>query len=398
MVVSRKKTVTPPAKGETIDTTRSQPLFVIHGDDDYLATEEAHKVIASLTPKGASDFSLETIDGFAANQDGAASVFRKLFESLQSQSFFATEKVVWWRDTNLLGPGQTATAAATSDFLEALNGLLKHGLPPGVSLVITATELDGRRGITKTFQKMGKVISFKMDPYKEQENQARAISFAHEMASQLDKRLEEEAAMLLVEMSNGDSRTIRSELEKMAAYVGDQAGIQEKDVRAIGSWRPGGVVWDLPDAVGERNLGRVLQMLHNLLFIGETPIGLLFAVISRVRLLLLLNALVEKKLLRTGGDYNSFKSQLDRLPAWVAESQPPGRKAQDPKSSEKKPNLFGMHPFRLYKISSGATRYTRAELQQALETLLECNERLVSSGGDSRSVLEESLIKICMKP
>ncbi len=398
MVVSRKKKVTPPVKIEIIDTTKSQPFFVIHGDDDYLVSEEARKVIASLTPKGASDFSLETIDGFAANQNEAASVFRKLFESLQSRSFFATEKVVWWRDTNLLGPGQTATAAATSDFLEALNDLLKQGLSPGVSLVITATELDGRRGITKTFQKMGNVISFKMDPYKEQENQTRALSFAHQMASQLDKRLEEEAAMLLVEMSNGDSRTIRSELEKMAAYVGDQAGIQEKDVRAIGSWRPGGVVWDLPDAVGERNPGKVLQVLHDLLFIGETPMGLLFAVIPRVRLLLLLNALVEKKLLRTGGDYNSFKSQVDRLPAWVAESQPPVRKAQDPKSPEKKPNLFGMHPFRLYKISSGATRYTRAELQQALETLLECNERLVSSGGDPRSVLEESLIKICMKP
>jgi len=369
-------------------SSRSSPLFLIHGDDDFLVNEEARKIIASLTPKGASEFNLETIEGLAANQAEAEGVFRRLFEALQSRSFFATEKIVWWRNTNLLGSSSTAGASAVADSLAALNDLLKAGLQEGFSLVITATELDARKAIVNTFKQQGKVVAFKVDPYKQQENQANALLFARETASKLNKQIEEDAGFLIVEMAAGDSRTIASEVEKLAVYVGDETLIREQDVRAIGSWRPGGVVWDLPDALAERNLGRAIRVLDNLIFLGETPMGLLFALIGRTRLLLLISVLVEKKLIKIGGNYASFKSQLDHLPSWVAENLP----------KDKKLNPLAGHPFMLWKTSLGAGNYTRPELQQALASLLECNERMVSGGGDPRNVLEEALLKICVKP
>jgi DNA polymerase III subunit delta len=306
---------------------------------------------------------------------------------LQSQSFFATEKIVWWRGTNLLGSNSTASAAGTADSLSGLDELIKAGLSNGTALVITATDVDGRKTIAKTLQKIGTAISFKIDPYKQQENQAQAASFAREVASKEGKQLDRDVDLLIAEMAGGDSRTIHSEVEKLATYVGDRPSIQEEDVRSIGSWRPGGVVWDLPDAVGERNLNKALSVLDDLLFMGESSIALLFTIISRVRLLLLLSALAEKKVIRTGSDYNSFKSQLDHAPAWVSENLP----------ADKKLNPLASHPFVLWKASSGVARYSRAELQKALETLLECNERMVSSGGDPRDTLKETLLKICMK-
>jgi len=372
---------------ESKGSQSSSSLFLIHGDDDYLVAEEARRIVSSLTPKGASDFSVETIEGAASNQGEATQIFQRLFEALQSQSFFATEKVVWWRDTNLLGSSNTASGASVSQNLEALTETLKKGLPPGVSLVISASDVDGRKSIVKNFQKLGKVTSFKTDPYKQQENEVRAIRFACEAASKLGKKLDEETASLIVEMSGSDTRTIHSEVEKIVTFAGDKGEIRDEEVQAIGSWRPGGIVWDLPDAVGERNLSKTLSVLDNLLFMGETPIALLFAIITRVRLLLLLSVLAEKKLIRSGLDYNVFKSQLDRLPAWVKEGLP----------EDKKLNPLASHPFALWKASSGIGRYSRAELQKAMNYLLEANERLVSSGGEARSVLEEMLIKICMK-
>jgi DNA polymerase-3 subunit delta len=365
----------------------SNSLFLVYGDDDYLVAEEARKIVNKLVPKNASDFNVEIIEGCASNQNEAAQIFQKLFESIQSQSFFATEKVVWWRDTNLLGSSSTASGSVVSENVEALNELLKQGLPTGTCLVITATDLDGRKGIAKSLQKLGVVTSFKTDPYKQKENEARAIQFAREAAASLGKKLDEETASLIVEMAGGDTRTIHSEVEKMAAFAGEQEYIRDQEVRAVGSWRPGGIVWDLPDAVGTRDLSKALALLDNLLFQGETPIALLFAIISRVRLLLLLTALSEKKLLRGGGDYNSFKSQLDRLPSWVSANLP----------VDKKLNPLAGHPFALWKASTGLGRYKLSELQNSLRLLLETNERLVSSGSEPQSLLEEALIKICMK-
>lgn len=365
----------------------SRSLYLIYGDDDYLVDQEARRVLAKLVPKGGAEYGLEVIDGGASNQAEVTAIFAKLFEALQSQSFFATEKVVWLKNTNLLGAGATASASGTADFLASLEANLKGGLPSGISLVITATEVDGRKGIAKTIQKLGQTVAFKADPYKQQENAAQAAAFAVVAARELGKEIEDGAEHLIVEMAAGDARTIRSELEKLASYVGDSSVISEKDVRAIGSWRPGGVVWDLPDAIGSRNLNRALEILDDLFFMGESPIALLFAVISRVRLLLLLSVLAEKKLLRLGGDYASFKSQLDRLPSWISETLP----------KDKKLNPLASHPFVLWKAASGASRYTRKELQVGLELLLICNEAMVSSGGDSQELLKEAILKLCIK-
>lgn len=381
-----QKDFSPELKSGT--ATAAQSLYLIYGDDDYLVDQEARRILADIVPKGGTEYGLEVIDGGASNQAEAATIFGKLFEALQSQSFFATEKVVWLKNTNLLGASVTASAAGTSDFLSSLEANLKKGLATGISLVITATDVDGRKGIVKTIQKLGQTVAFKIDPYKQQENEAQAVAFAITTAKELGKKMEDGVDHLIVEMAAGDARTIRSELEKLTSYVGDLNVITEQDVRAIGSWRPGGVVWDLPDAIGNRNLSRALEILDDLFFIGESPIALLFAVISRVRLLLLLSVLAEKKLLRLGGDYSSFKSQLDRLPSWISETLP----------KDKKLNPLASHPFVLWKAAAGASRYTRKELQSGLETLLACNESMVSSGGDSQELLKEALLKICLKP
>ena len=386
----QKKPSYSPGEKSAASRPSPQSLVLIHGDDDFLVNQEAQKIINSLTPKspipGAPWAGLEIIEGFASNQAEAITIFRLLFEALQTRSFFASEKIVWWRNTNLLGAGSTASASAVADSLAALNDLLKSGLSPGFSLVVTATETDARKAVFRTFQQQGRVIAFKTDPYKQQENQAAALLFARETASKLNKQIEEDAGFLIVEMAGCDSRTIASEIEKLAAYVGDEGVIREQDVHAIGSRRPGGVVWNLTDALSERNLSKALRALDNLIFLGETPMGMLFALVARVRLLLLISVLVEKKLIKTGGSCASFKSQLDGLPSWVVENLP----------RDKKLNPLAGHPFMLWKASVGIGNYTRSELQQALASLLECNERMVS-GGEPQNALEETLLKICAK-
>lgn len=78
---------------------------------------------------------------------------------------------------------------------------------------------------------------------------------------------------------------------------------------------------------------------------------------------------------------------MKELPEWVSGSLP----------QDKKLNPLAGHPYVIWKASSGAARYTRAELQQALETLLECNEQMFSSGSPKCDVLKNALVRICAK-
>ncbi|NUN93786.1 MAG: DNA polymerase III subunit delta [Verrucomicrobiae bacterium] len=383
MAAPRKKT----SAAEGSGGEASNALFLIHGDDDYLVAEEARRIIASAMPKGANEFALETISGAAAHQAEAIESFRKLFEALRSQTFFASERVVWWQNTNLMSAGATATGAEASEMLAALAEMLDRGLGPGITLVITATEVDERRALFKKIAARGKIVAFKKDPYKAKENAAQAAEFARRAAKEVGAELDEEAAVLLAEMTDGDSRTLRSEIEKLAAYAGEEQRIGREAVRAVGSHRPGGVVWDLADAVGERNLQKALAALDDLLFAGESPVGLFYNLVTRIRQFLLLRSLADAKRLSLGGSYPSFKAGLDRLPAWAGRAS----------GEEKKAHPLAGHPFVLWKVSGGAARYTQRELLAALRVLLDANEKLFSSGGAPRAIIADALVAICAK-
>jgi DNA polymerase-3 subunit delta len=386
---SRKRSVKSKSTIQTdeLDSVPKSPLFLIYGDDDFLVSQEAKKAVEASKPVGGSELAVETIEGMATNQAEAEQVFRRLLEALHTPTFFSSDRVLWLRGTNLLGSSPTASASSVAEFWDEIHQMLKKGLPQGTALVISASEVDGRRGIVKTIQAMGKVIVFKSDPYKPEIDIAKAKAFILDYTSKLGLKIDGDAAERLVEMTDGDFRTLQSEMDKISTYLGDQTAIREEDVQAIGSWRPGGVAWDLPDAVGDRDLSKALNCLANLTFLGESPVALLFAVISRIRLLLLLRALADKKCIRLGSDYATFKSQLERLPSSIVESLP----------KDKKLNPLMGHPFVLWKSSKGAMKYDSNELHRSLQILLVCNEKMVTGGGDQTSLLQQALVEICMK-
>src|ERR1043165_8630755 len=85
--------------------------------------------------------------------------------------------------------------------------------------------------------------------------------------------------------------------------------------------------------------------------------------------------------IKPDGDYNRFKAQLERVPA---EGLPADRRF----------NPLALNPYVLYKALPQVKRYTESELIRAMELLLLCNRRLVSSNLDESLVLQQTLVQI----
>ena len=142
----------------------------------------------------------------------------------------------------------------------------------------------------------------------------------------------------------------------------------------------------LGDALGDRDLPRLLRTLDAELWglqfdKQKSEIGLLYGIISKVRALLLLKEMLRHGWVKPEGDYARFKAQLERVPA-----------ADLP--ADKRFNPLALNPYVLFKALPQARRYTTAELVRALEILLACNQRLVSSGLDGAFVLQQALVQI----
>ena len=129
-----------------------------------------------------------------------------------------------------------------------------------------------------------------------------------------------------------------------------------------------GIVFELGNALAERDLDRALALLDQLLFQGETAIGILIvAIIPTVRNLLVVKDLMARHRLQRPAQPFFFGKTLERLPA-----------GRDRASAAEK----GRHastPISLGIAASHAHRYELAELRAALDACLAANVRLVTS-------------------
>jgi DNA polymerase III delta subunit len=97
--------------------------------------------------------------------------------------------------------------------------------------------------------------------------------------------------------------------------------------------------------------------------------------------MLLLKEMIREGWIKPEMDYNRFKGQLQRVPA----DQLPG---------DRRFNPLALNPYVLYKALPQIKHYSEAELIRAMDLLLRCNQRLVSSGLDEALVLQQTLVQI----
>jgi DNA polymerase-3 subunit delta len=143
-----------------------------------------------------------------------------------------------------------------------------------------------------------------------------------------------------------------------------------------------GIVFELGNALAERNLTRSLGLLDQLLFQGESAIGiLLVAIIPTVRNLLMAKDLMVRHRLSRPMQAFDFGRTLERLGEEAT--------AHLPRKKDGTVNTYA-----LGIAAMQVQRYEMGELREAMEACLAANLQLVSSGGDAEVVLSQLLVRL----
>jgi DNA polymerase III subunit delta len=165
------------------------------------------------------------------------------------------------------------------------------------------------------------------------------------------------AAERLVDMVGRDLRRLDAEAEKLVAYVGNAEEVTAADVAAAASAGGTASVFDLTDAVGERDTVRSLRVLRRLLDAGETPLGISAMLARHVRALVGARALASR-----GMNPDAMAPEL------------------------------GMAPWQARNSAKQASRWEPAELSQALRGLAAAEEEMKTSPTDAGLVIERWII------
>lgn len=173
--------------------------------------------------------------------------------------------------------GGESRAAFEKGLAEAIPGLPDST----VLIVLVDEELPASSPLLKAAQAHGQVIQ--STPPKG----AALESWIKKRAQGMGVKISGEAVTLLADFIGNQLRLLANELEKLATYAGAGGTIEASHVRLLSAEVQAARIFDLTDALAQRNRTLALNLLHDLLADGQHPLALLPTITSQVRNLLL---------------------------------------------------------------------------------------------------------------
>ena len=387
-------------------------IYAVVGSDEAEVKRVATELATNLTPPGAGDFGLEVIDGAADNAEQGAARIRSAIEALQTLPFFGSTKVVWLKNANFLGDDPKARSAAVQSALEELSELLDGGFDSGVTFLISATEVDKRRGFYKMLVKRAELQVFDRLDSGRAGWEEEATEIVRLRAKKKKLEFDDDALDLFVLLTGGDTRQIENELEKIDTYcsagVGpvERAGVPPAEpkparrtsagatarivlprvtvdlVRELVPLSRAGIIFELSNALALRDLELALTLVRRLLDQGESAIGILLAaVVPTIRNLLLAKDLMERHGLPRPHSPFQFISAINRLPAKATEHLP--RKKDG-----------SINAYALGIAAQHAHQFETNQLINAMRACLTANVQLVTTQLDHELILTEVVVKL----
>jgi DNA polymerase-3 subunit delta len=239
-----------------------RPVYLVHGDEPFLIDECRDMIERAALAGAIPQFNQ---DVFLARESDAEDVVA----SCRTMPVMADRRVVLVKDVN----------AWKTSGQELLITYLEKPLAT-TCLIMTASErMDTRSKLLATAKTSGAVIEAR-HPYGRQ-----LLAEINKMAKSLGKRLDQDAAELLLAVSGSDLASLKMQVEKLALYVGEGKAISREDVAEAVADVKLFTIFEFTDALGTKDLEAALRSFRTMLDLGEAPVKILAMVARHFRIL-----------------------------------------------------------------------------------------------------------------
>lgn len=339
--------------------------YVLAGDEIFLYEQCRRALLHTLAPEELRQFC------FSEFELGQTTIFEVL-DRAQTPSLMAPFQLILVR-----GVKQLYTRGAKKDEFAALARYFKSPNPQALIVFVAdfihipsdtrRMELEDKTRFERLTETLGEHCAI-IELVRVSEDDA--ARWAIQTAQQAETKLEGDAARQLVDALGADMMLISSELEKLLLYTQGRGRITLGDVETMVLGAKQRSLYELTDAISQRDKARALALLHGLLNSSDAgedaAIGHLFMLAKTFRQMLVI---VEKNV-------------RDSRAIWQALWQG-----------------FRMPPFAADDLIRQARRYkSRKELTRALRLIARADLELRSSPPDKRLVLERLVYDLASAP
>lgn len=334
-----------------IQAGKFRPVYLVYGGEDFLKEELFRALRSALVQPETADFNYHVLEAAPDQVNQALAL-------AMTQPFFAERRLVVVKDCPAIVPSRKKAEEDDGDDEKPSAGgddaLVQYLKSPVLSttLLFLADNIDARRKSTKALVAAGGTVE--CQPLKPDD----AVMWVQSRSNFKGKKIAGAAAQALVEKIGPDLRLLDLELEKLGLYVGEAKEISQHDVETVVSNLAETEVYRLTEAVMLKQRTKALALLERCLRQVDHPLQLLAALTNKFRQILLVKALMERRVPKKEG-------------AAIAR----------------------MHPYAYEKMMPHVDGLKRDEVALALRRLLEA-DLAMKSGFDARLTLETLVVEL----
>jgi DNA polymerase-3 subunit delta len=248
-----------------LEKGKAIPAVLLLGEEPYLRDACRAHVIECLVPEASRTWA---VSRYSADRGATQAAL----EQAQTLPMLSPQQVVFLEDAEAI---EKLGEKSREETVEHLDAYLRNPAP-FTTLVLEATELDQRMKLGKLLVEKTLVVECGLGE-NQNDRQAAAVSLARGMAKEAGVDFEKGAAEDLAEFVAADLMRLKTEIDKLATFVGARKVISRADVVALVISDKTTTVWELSDMLASRQQKRALEFLDRLLRNGEEPLPMLGA-------------------------------------------------------------------------------------------------------------------------
>lgn len=303
---------------EDIKTGNFRPVYLLYGEEAYLKKQYKDKLTKAIFPDG------DTMN--YSYFEGKGIAVTELIDLGETMPFFAERRLIVVENSGFF---KSATPEL-ADYMKAM--------PDTACFIFVESEVDKRGKLFKAVKDKGCVVEMGR-----QDEKTLLIWIASNMKRE-GKLIKESTARYLVTKTGADMENLEKEMEKLFSYTLGKDEVTLQDVDDICTTQLTNKIFEMVEAVAEKQQKKALDYYYDLLALKEPPMRILYLLTRQFKLLLQV-----KDLLKKGFD----KSQIAKT--------------------------AGLHPFAAGKYMKQCRTFSETELREIMEEAA-LTEELVKTG------------------
>lgn len=305
--------------------------YLLYGEEAYLRHQYRDKLKVALLD-GTDEMNYH-------HYDGKEVMIGAIIDQAETMPFFADRRVIIIENSGLFKQGGEALAEYIQNPAQT------------VFFIFVESEIDKRSKLFKTVRDQGRAVEFAI-----QETDV-LTRWIHSLAQKEGKRIQAEAVAQLLERTGADMENIRREFEKLICYRIGETDLVKEDVEAVCTVRITNRIFEMVEAISEKNKEKTMKLYHDLMELREPPMRVLFLITRQFNILLQVKDLLNK--------------------------------GYGPDQIAKK---VGVPPYFVQKYQRQSSRFTKEALKKALEECIAMDEGVKKGLQSDRLGLELLII------